>query len=68
MNTLSEVKSYMEWWGWTHGGEPGSVKRDASGEVTARHGDAQWIADVEKACATLERLRERLRVAAGGMQ
>ncbi len=59
MGALDDVKSYMEFWGWSNGGEPGSVKRDADGQVIARHGGAQWIADVERACATLERLASR---------
>jgi hypothetical protein len=57
---LRDVKSYMEWWGWTDGGSPGSVKKDYDGHVIARHGDAQWIRDVDEACATLRRLHDRI--------
>ena len=56
MSTLRDVKSYMEFWGWTSGGAPGSVKQDAGGGVIARHGDAAWIEDVQKACDTLDRI------------
>lgn len=58
MSVLDNVKSYMEFWGWENGGNPGSVKIDAAGKVIALHGDATWIADVEKACATLDRLHQ----------
>jgi hypothetical protein len=50
MAKLKNVQSWMNWWGWSDGGNPGSVKRDAEGNVTARHGDAQWQRDVEYAC------------------
>ena len=56
MSTLRDVKSYMEFWGWTSGGAPGSVKQDAGGGIIARHGDAVWIEDVQKACDTLDRI------------
>jgi len=58
MGSLDEVKSYMEFWGWKNGGNPGSVKME-DGRVVATHGDATWIADVESACATLKRLHDR---------
>lgn len=59
MDTLREVKSYMEWWGWSNGGSPGSVKRDVDDKVVAQHGDAVWIADVDKACDTIKRIADR---------
>lgn len=59
MDTLREVKSYMQWWGWTNGGGPGSVKHDLEKRTIAYHGDAQWIADVEEACNTIKRLADR---------
>jgi hypothetical protein len=52
---LRDVKSWMAFYGWTDGGSPGAVKRDADGKEIARHGDAIWIADVEEACAAIER-------------
>jgi hypothetical protein len=58
MSRLWGVQSYMQWWGWTNGGNPGSEKRDAEGNVIARHGDSEWKADVEKACKTLVRIAE----------
>jgi hypothetical protein len=54
--TLDEVRSYMSFWGWSDGGNPGSTKRDAANNVIARHGDDTWMADVELACVTLMRL------------
>lgn len=65
MNALADVKSYMEFWGWSNGGGPGSVKRDADSKVIAQHGDAQWIADVDEACNTLDRLHARATAAYG---
>jgi hypothetical protein len=59
MDTLKEVKSYMNFWGWTNSGSPGSVKLDADEKVIAHHGDATWLADVERACDTLKRLADR---------
>ena len=58
MDTLREVKSYMEFWGWTNGGNPGSVKHDLEKQIIAHHGDATWIADVDKACDTIKRLAD----------
>lgn len=58
MSALDEVKSYMEWYGWKNGGNPGSVKM-VEGKVVATHGDATWIEDVDKACQTLQRLHDR---------
>lgn len=55
---LREVKSYMNFWGWTNSGGPGSSKLDADGRAIAYHGDATWVADVEKACVTIARLAE----------
>lgn len=60
MNALNDVKGYMEFWGWSDGGGPGSVKRDDGGRMIAKHGDAQWQTDVEMACATLMRLQDRI--------
>jgi hypothetical protein len=60
MNALDEVKSYMEFWGWSNGGGPGSVKRDADGMIIAEHGGAEWIKDVDEACAVLDRLHKRV--------
>lgn len=59
MTALDDVKEYMEFWGWTNGGNPGSVKKDSRGQVIAIHGDKNWAADVENACATLKRISER---------
>ena len=56
MDTLREVKSYMQFWGWTNSGNPGSEKRDIHGKVIAYHGDATWIDDVQRACDTIDRL------------
>ena len=58
MSALDDVKSYMDFWGWTDGGNPGSVKYDAERRVIARYGGSQWIADVERACETLKRLAD----------
>jgi hypothetical protein len=54
--SLDAVKSYMGTRGWSDGGGPGSVKRDAHGKVVAGYGDATWIADIEEACVALVRL------------
>lgn len=64
MDTLREVKSYMEFWGWTNGGNPGSLKQE-HGKTIAHHGDQTWVADVEKACDTLKRLADRASVTNG---
>lgn len=58
-NTLREVKSYMEFWGWTNGGGPNSVKLDDNGKIIAGHGGAVWIEDVDKATKTIARLADR---------
>lgn len=60
MSALNDVKSYMEFWGWTDGGSPGSVKHGIKGQVIARHGDAHWVVDVKNACNTLQRLHYRV--------
>lgn len=60
MNALREVKSYMEFWGWSDGGGPGSVKYGLKGEVLATHGDANWVRDVDSACNTIQRIAERV--------
>lgn len=61
MNALTDVRSYLSFWGWTDYGNQGSIKLDADQNIIARHGDAQWIADVDKALNTLDRLRHRIR-------
>lgn len=59
MDTLDEVKSYMRWYGWTDGGNPGSVKVNSdTSKIIARYGDETWIADVGRACATLDRVAD----------
>jgi hypothetical protein len=47
------VRCYMSLWGWSDGGDPGSVKQDANDIVVACHGDKTWHADVELACVAL---------------
>jgi acyl-CoA reductase-like NAD-dependent aldehyde dehydrogenase len=59
MSGVDEVKSWMSFYGWDNGGAPGSVKRDADGQVIARHGYEEWSADVEKAIEAVKRERER---------
>lgn len=59
MSALKEVKSYMEFWGWTDGGGPGSVKLGVKGETLAKHGDGNWARDVENACNTIQRIADR---------
>jgi hypothetical protein len=54
--TLDEVRSYMGFLGWSDGGSPGSVKRDANGKVIAHYRDNAWMADIERACVELMRL------------
>jgi len=49
MRILSEVKSWMRFWGWTEQGGPGAVKKDVAGRPIAAHGDATWNADVDLA-------------------
>jgi hypothetical protein len=56
---LKEVKSWMNFFGWTDGGSPGSVKVDADGKEIARHGDTTWIEDVQDSCDRIERARIR---------
>lgn len=58
-NILRDVKSYMEFWGWTNGGGPGSVKLGLLNKILAHHGDAVWIEDVDKATKTIARLADR---------
>ena len=36
--------------GWSDGGNPASVKRDASDKVIAHYHDDVWIDDIERAC------------------
>ena len=52
-SSLDLVKRYMSSWGWSDGGAPGSVKRDANKNTVAFHGDMTWQADVELACVAL---------------
>lgn len=59
MSVLKEVKSWMQFWGWTDGGNPHSVKHDADGKVIAKHGDATWIRDVQDACERISRAEIR---------
>ena len=56
--SLDLVRCLMTSWGWSDGGDPGSVKRDARNKVIARHGDATWATDVESACVRLRKLAE----------
>lgn len=60
-SALKEVKSWMGFMGWTDGGQPGSIKKDAAGQRIAGHGDSTWITDVEDACDKCERGRENER-------
>jgi hypothetical protein len=55
MGTLDEVKKWMTFFGWTDGGAPGSVKRDAGGRQVTAHGTSEWIKDMEDACERVER-------------
>lgn len=57
MQILDDVKSWMGFMGWTDGGSPGSVKRDAEGKTVAKAGDNTWVADVEEAIEKAERQR-----------
>jgi len=57
--TLDEVRSYMSFFGWSDGGNPGSVKRDVNNKIIAFYQDATWMADVERACVTLIHLVDR---------
>ena len=41
--TLDEVRSFMSYLGWSDGGNPGSVKRDAGGNLIAHYHDDAWI-------------------------
>ena len=43
----------MSFFGWSDGGNPGSVKRDAGGNVIAHYHDGAWIEDIERACAMM---------------
>lgn len=51
---LDEIKRWMKFIGWTDGGNPGSVKKDADGEIVAHHGDATWVEDVQDCCRKAE--------------
>ena len=46
---LSEVKLWMEWWGWTNKGGPGSIKKDVNENIIAYHKDDIWQIDIEYA-------------------
>jgi len=63
--TLRDVKSFMEFWGWTNGGGLNSMKFNDDGRIVGYHGDATWIKDVEEACAMIGRLAERTRSKGG---
>lgn len=60
MSAIKEVKGYMSFWGWTNQGGPGAMKFDADNKIIAHHGDAMWVADVEKASATIARIADRV--------
>lgn len=47
--TLSQVKRWMTFFGWTNEGGPGSVKRDADDRIVARFQDATWCVDLDEA-------------------
>lgn len=53
--TVAKVMSWMSFWGWTNGGQPGSVKVNADGKTIAVHGDGVWSADVTSAQIRVER-------------
>jgi hypothetical protein len=55
MSKLADVQKWMTFLGWSQGGAPGAVKTQYGGTVIARYGDADWIKDVEEACAKSER-------------
>ena len=55
MKVLDEVQSWMNFMGWSDGGNPGSVKRGDTSQIIARHGDSVWIADVQEAIEKTER-------------
>lgn len=47
---LRKVQRWMEFFGWDGDGAVGfDRKRDAAGNILARHHDATWHADVEEA-------------------
>lgn len=54
-STVSKVGKWMAFFGWSDEGRPGSHKIDVTCKVVAHHGDSTWIADVEDACARIER-------------
>jgi hypothetical protein len=47
---LQKLQEWMTFLGWENGGIPGSVKRDAKGEIIAQHGDNIWTRDMEAGC------------------
>lgn len=56
MSSLADVQIEMLRLGWIDGGGPGSVKLDDDAKVIGKHGDALWIADMQKA---IERVKHR---------
>jgi len=59
MSILDDVKKWMNFFGWTDGGQPGSVKKNDVGKIIAHHGDATWIEDVQDAIDRKERANAR---------
>lgn len=55
MHTLDLIRDQMTALGWEDGGQPGSAKRDADGNVIAHAGSDEWMADVELAGEHVER-------------
>jgi len=55
MARLKNVESWMNWWGWTNNGGPGAVKLDTDHRTIARHGDAVWQEDIDRAIRRDER-------------
>lgn len=62
MARLDRVKSWMGFFGWTNGGGPGSVLRDAAGTFVADYGSQRWKRDVISACIRDERDQENERL------
>lgn len=64
MSRIEETKRWMSWWGWTEDGAPGSVKLMHDGLEVAKHGDATWQADVERALELVRKERAALSASA----
>ena len=58
MSRLTEVKSWMRWWGWSET-DGAMLKRDVNGVVIAHRGDAIWEADIDEAIAIEDRLQKK---------